>query len=55
MIVPLPPGSERLIDQEIKKIRAGYIREMGQVVYNNHVKKVNEEFKTLMASRGVRV
>lgn len=56
MIVPPKPGTEKLIDQEMKKIRAGYIEKMGgQTEYDNQMKKVNEEFKALMASRGVRV
>ncbi|MCP3746771.1 hypothetical protein [Paenibacillus sp. A3M_27_13] len=55
MIVPPPPGSERLIDREMKKIRAVYIKEMGQAGCDNHVKKVNEEFKNLLGRRGVRM
>lgn len=55
MIVPPPLGVEHKIDQEMKKIRQGYIDDYGVNNYENHLKKINEDFRSLMAEKGVRI
>lgn len=55
MIVPPPMGAEHSIEHEMKKIREGYISDLGTVGYENHLNSINEDFKSLMAKKGVRI
>ncbi|PYE49678.1 hypothetical protein HUB98_09890 [Paenibacillus barcinonensis] len=55
MMIPPLPSSERALELEMKKIREGYIRDLGTTDYEKHITKVNQDFKSLMAKKGVRL
>nr|WP_145406195.1 hypothetical protein [Paenibacillus xylanexedens] len=55
MMIPPPLGAERDLELEMKKIREGYIRDLGRTDYEKHISKVNQDFKSLIAKKGVRL
>jgi len=55
MMIPPLPGSERSLELEMKKIREGYVRDLGVSDYEKHILKVNQDFKSFMAEKGVRL
>lgn len=53
MIIPPLPGSEHSLELEMKRIREDYVRDIGATDYEKHISKVNQNFKSLMAKKGV--
>ncbi|MGG4402540.1 hypothetical protein ABEW61_20580 [Paenibacillus amylolyticus] len=55
MIVPPPIGAEHSIELEMKRIREAYRGDLGTVGYEKHINKVNQDFKSMMAKKGIRI
>ncbi|OMF12102.1 hypothetical protein BK131_19030 [Paenibacillus amylolyticus] len=55
MIVPPPMGTERSIELEMKRIREAYRGDLGTVGYEKHINKVNQDFKSMMDKKGIRI